>query len=88
MGGIDEPSLVTTEPSTFRRYLPDLSSPRFANARDQDAYEYVAEFRRTQRPAALFKLTQAWENLLEEPFTGVTTDGALRLEPFNVTPIG
>lgn len=60
----------------FRRYLPDLESPRFRTGREQDAYSYADAFKSKQHPPWLYDLTQAWERLLEEPYKGVTTDGS------------
>ena len=59
----------------FRRYLPDLNTPRFETAKKQDAYEYAATFKETHVPPWLYDLTKAWEKLYEEPFKGVTADG-------------
>jgi hypothetical protein len=62
----------------FRQYVPDLNTPRFQTAKEQDPYKYSEAFQKTQHPPWLFKLTQAWENLLEQPYKGVTTDGINR----------
>jgi hypothetical protein len=61
----------------FRKHLPDLDIPRFQIAKEQDAYEYADAFQQTHHPPWLFNLTQAWAELLEEPYTGVTTDGKI-----------
>ena len=61
--------------SEFRKHLPDLTSRRFTTSAQQSPYEYSEAFQKTQHPPWLYKLTKAWEDLLEEPFTGVTTDG-------------
>lgn len=59
----------------FRRHLPNLSSPRFEAAANQNPYEYVDAFRKNQHPPWIYNLTKAWEKLLEEPYQGITTDG-------------
>jgi hypothetical protein len=61
--------------SAFRQHLPDLTSPRFTISAQQSPYEYSEAFQKTQHPPWLYRLTKAWEDLLEEPFTGVTSDG-------------
>ena len=69
--------------SAFRQHLPDLTSPRFTTSAQQSPYEYSGAFQKTGHPPWLYKLTKAWEQLLEEPFQGVTTDG-MRPAPENV----
>jgi hypothetical protein len=59
----------------FRQHLPDLSSPRFTVAKDQDAYSYAETFTTTKHPPWLYNLTRAWQQLYEEPYVGITTDG-------------
>lgn len=59
----------------FRQHLPDLSIPRFTVAKEQDPYQYADEFKKNHVPPWLFNLTEAWKELLLEPFKGVTSDG-------------
>ncbi|KAF2666584.1 hypothetical protein BT63DRAFT_311854 [Microthyrium microscopicum] len=59
----------------YRKHLPDLSIPRFTISKQQDAYEYSKAFQTEKIPPWLYKLTQAWETLYQEPFKGVTVDG-------------
>ena len=66
----------STEVKGFRQYLPELNTPRFQTAKDQDAYQYAEAFQKTQFPPWIFNLTKAWEKLLEEPYKGVTADGS------------
>lgn len=61
--------------AAFRKHLPDLTSPRFTTAKEQDAYSYAETFFKTHHPPWLFNLTEAWKQLYEEPYVGVTTDG-------------
>lgn len=64
----------------FRQFLPDLSSPRFTTAKEQDCYTYAEHFQQTKFPPWIYGLTKAWEKLYEEPFKGVTSDGEYFLE--------
>lgn len=78
MGSYDAKSVadeVEQQAIGFRQCLPDLSSPRFTAAKQQDALSYVETFRTTQHPPWLFNLTEAWRSLLEQPYKGVTNDG-------------
>ncbi|KAH8599292.1 hypothetical protein B0O99DRAFT_565672 [Bisporella sp. PMI_857] len=59
----------------FRKHLPDLNTPRFQIAKNQNAYEYAEAFQKTHVPPWLYALTQAWEELLKDPYVGVTTNG-------------
>jgi hypothetical protein len=59
----------------FRQHLPDLSTPRFTKAKEQNAYEYSKTFQTEKIPPWLFRLTQVWQNLYREPFKGITNDG-------------
>lgn len=63
------------ETSAFRQYLPDLSQPRFANMKKQDAHVYANEFKQGGNPPWLHALYMVWLELLKEPFRGVTNDG-------------
>ncbi len=62
--------------AAFRQHLPDLNTPRFQIAKQQDAYEYADAFKTKHQPPWLWELTQAWEKLLAEPYKGVTADGS------------
>ncbi|KAF2759578.1 hypothetical protein EJ05DRAFT_462975 [Pseudovirgaria hyperparasitica] len=59
----------------FRQHLPDLTNPRFQIAKEQDADSYAEAFISKQNPPWLYKLTQAWQRLYEEPYKGITSDG-------------
>lgn len=61
--------------AAFRQHLPDLTSPRFVTTAKQSPYEYSEAFQKTQVPPWLYRLTEAWKVLLEEPYKGVTIDG-------------
>jgi hypothetical protein len=63
------------KPASFRQYIPDLDTPRFQIAKEQDCYEYAKTFQESQNPPWLYGLTKAWEELLKVPYKGVTTDG-------------
>jgi hypothetical protein len=64
----------------YREHLPDLTSPRFQQAKDQDPYEYVQVFKKEKHPPWLYNLTEAWEQLYQQPFKGITTDGMMTVE--------
>lgn len=66
---------MATEQISFRKYLPDLNTPRFQTAKEQTPYEYTNKFHETHHPPWLHNLTETWKELLKEPFTGVTNDG-------------
>lgn len=59
----------------FRKYIPDLNTPRFQTAKVQDCYQYAETFQESHNPPWLYNLTQAWQELLREPYKGLTTDG-------------
>lgn len=61
--------------AAFRKHLPDLNTPRFQEAKQQDAYSYAEAFQKNHVPPWLYNLTKAWEKLYEEPYKGVTSDG-------------
>jgi hypothetical protein len=80
------PGLIKSDPertvsnrsiTSFRENMPDLDSPRFQTAKQQNPYEYFEAFEKTRHPPWLYNLTKTWEKLLEEPYKGVTTDGSL-----------
>ena len=73
----DKPS--ETLGGTYHRYLPDLSIPRFTTMQKQDAHEYAKDFKEGGVPPWLHALYLHWRKLLQEPFKGVTNDGALLL---------
>jgi len=72
-------SNTTTAPTShageYRKYLPDLSIPRFQTMKTQDAHVYAEAFKTGHQPPWLYALYQYWLQLLAEPFKGVTSDG-------------
>src|SRR5690349_15012984 len=62
----------------FRQHLHDLSTPRFTTAAKQTVYEYAKDMQDNRRPPWLYDLTKVWEQLLAEPYKGVTNDGKVR----------
>ncbi|KAH8704676.1 hypothetical protein GQ44DRAFT_629897 [Phaeosphaeriaceae sp. PMI808] len=64
--------------ASFRAHLPDLASPRFTSAAKQSIYEYSKCMQDNRAPPWLYDLTKVWEKLLEEPYKGITNDGAVR----------
>ncbi|KAL2866672.1 uncharacterized protein BJX67DRAFT_388438 [Aspergillus lucknowensis] len=69
---------------SFRQYLPDLSLPRFQAMRNQDAHEYADAFLTSRNPPWLHALYTHWRELFQEPFKGVTTDGTIRPNLFEL----
>ncbi|KAL2821135.1 hypothetical protein BJX63DRAFT_379455 [Aspergillus granulosus] len=69
---------------SFRQYLPDLSLPRFQVMRTQDAHEYAEAFKTSRNPPWLHALYMHWRELLQEPFKGVTFDGNIRPDLFEL----
>lgn len=65
----------TARGSAFRKYLPDLSIPRFTTMKKQDAHVYAEEFKKGGQPPWLHALYLHWMELYKQPFQGITTDG-------------
>lgn len=61
--------------SAFRKHLPDLDTPRFHIGSQQSIYEYTDTFQKNKSPPWIYNLTEAWKELLKEPYKGVTSDG-------------
>ncbi len=59
----------------YRAYKPDLSIPRFQIMKTQDAHEYANDFLTKHNPPWLYGLYQTWQQLLKEPYKGITNDG-------------
>ncbi|KAI0483335.1 hypothetical protein GGR56DRAFT_238636 [Xylariaceae sp. FL0804] len=72
----------------FRRYLPDLSTPRFTTLAQNDAHGHALELTEKQAPPWLHGLYQHWRKLLQEPFKGVTNDGHVRPGLFEIRDEG
>jgi len=71
----------------FCHYIPDLNTPRFQVAKEQDAYSYAETSNTEYRPLWLYNLCQTWQRLFEEPYKGVTTNG-LNLSAESTRPAG
>jgi hypothetical protein len=56
----------------FREHLIDLDDPVLADVRGMDYEEFAAD---RQRSPFLRELLDAWHELYEEPFVGITADG-------------
>lgn len=63
--------------SSFRKWLPDLTLERFTKMRDQNAHQYADDFFKLAQPPWLKALLAFWQELAQEPFKGVTNDGAM-----------
>ncbi|XEV00935.1 hypothetical protein FSHL1_006222 [Fusarium sambucinum] len=76
------------EPAAYRKFLPDLSIPRFTTMKKQNAHEYAEAFKTGGNPPWLHGLYKHWMGLLEDPFKGVTSDGHVQPELFNLQDEG
>ncbi|KAI1372682.1 hypothetical protein F4677DRAFT_245518 [Hypoxylon crocopeplum] len=72
------PAKQDAQHSDFRKYLPDLNTPRFQAIAQNDAYGHAKELLDHHRPPWLYGLYAHWRNLFQEPFRGVTNDGKVR----------
>ncbi|KAF9876834.1 hypothetical protein CkaCkLH20_05680 [Colletotrichum karsti] len=68
----------------YRQHLPDLSIPRFTTMQKQDAHVYAKEFKEGGNPPWLHALYLHWRKLFKEPFTGITTDGTVKKDLFQL----
>jgi hypothetical protein len=66
---------VTLDQGGYRDHLYDLDDPVLAQWRGLD---YVEFSRRKREPGFVQELLGAWQDLYDEPFVGVTTDGVVR----------
>lgn len=64
--------------SEYRKHLPDLNIPRFQVMQQQDAHQYADAFKQSGNPPWLHGLYLHWLELLEEPFRGVTNNGTVK----------
>jgi len=72
----------------YRQHLPDISIPRFTIMRSQNAHEYAEAFKKGGNPPWLHALYRHWRELFKEPFTGITTDGTVRHDLFELADEG
>ncbi|KAK0618558.1 hypothetical protein B0T17DRAFT_495943 [Bombardia bombarda] len=72
----------------YRQHLPDLSIPRFTTMQKQDAHEYAQAFIQGGMPPWLHALYLHWRKLFQEPFKGVTSDGHVRPNLFELQDEG
>ncbi|TID06869.1 hypothetical protein CH35J_001037 [Colletotrichum higginsianum] len=72
----------------YRQHLPDTSTPRFTTMRSQDAHEYAKVFKEGGNPPWLHALYLHWRNLFKEPYTGITTDGTVKRDLFQLADEG
>ncbi|KAJ5001056.1 hypothetical protein K4K48_001907 [Colletotrichum sp. SAR 10_66] len=85
MAGGGEQSLHGGE---YRQHLPDLSIPRFTTMQKQDAHVYAKEFKEGGNPPWLHALYLHWRKLFKEPYTGITTDGTVKRDLFQLADEG
>lgn len=74
--------------SPFRQFLPDLSIPRFTTMKTQDARVYAKAFMEGGNPPWIHGLWKHWLSLWKEPFKGVTSDGKVRDDLFQLQDEG
>jgi hypothetical protein len=60
---------------SFRKFLPDLSQPRFTTMKEEDAHQYAKRFIEGGNPPWIHGLFLHWRKLFKEPFRGVTNNG-------------
>lgn len=84
MGSIAPPMEVKLPESEYRKHLPELNVPRFQIMHKQNAHEYVDGFKQGGNPPWLHALYMHWLELLKEPFRGVTSDGKVRPNLFEI----
>ncbi|KAI1099140.1 hypothetical protein F4804DRAFT_93793 [Jackrogersella minutella] len=72
----------------FRKFLPDLDTPRFQAIAKNDPYGHAKELLEHHRPPWLYGLYVHWRKLLEEPYKGVTNDGTVRPNLFTLRDEG
>ncbi|KAL9623491.1 MAG: hypothetical protein Q9160_002171 [Pyrenula sp. 1 TL-2023] len=73
---------------SYRKYLPDLSIPRFSTMQKQDAHKYAKDFKELKAPPWLHGLYEHWLKLYQEPFKGVTNDNVVRNNLFHLQDEG
>ncbi|OTB05914.1 hypothetical protein M426DRAFT_319299 [Hypoxylon sp. CI-4A] len=76
------------EHNSFRKYLPDLDTPRFQAIAQNDAYGHAKELLEHHRPPWLYGLYVHWRKLFQEPYKGVTNDGTVRPNLFKLRDEG
>lgn len=69
------PGTSINKPGQFRKYLPDLDSPRFQTLKTSSAQDHVDRFHETSNPPWLHALYEYWRRLYAEPYRGVSNDG-------------
>ncbi|KAM0564112.1 hypothetical protein ACHAPJ_000321 [Fusarium lateritium] len=67
-----------THGTPFREFMPDLGIDRFTSMRKQDAHEYADDFKKNGNPPWLHGLYLHWRELLTEPYKGISNDGNIR----------
>jgi hypothetical protein len=72
----------------YRKYLPDLSIPRFTTMKQQNAHVYAKDFKENHGPPWLHALYTHWLELLSEPYRGVTNDGNVQPKLFSLQDEG
>jgi hypothetical protein len=79
---------MTVGDTSYRRFLPALNILRFKSMQQQDAHEYANDFKQNGNPPWLHALYLHWRNLFVEPFKGVTNNGRVRPDLFQIQDEG
>ncbi|KFG80081.1 hypothetical protein MANI_019538 [Metarhizium anisopliae] len=74
--------------SSFRAHLPDLNTDRLTAMREQDCHQYAVAFKEKKNPPWLHALYEHWQDLLSEPFKGITANGRLQPDLFKLEDQG
>lgn len=69
----------------FRDNLLDLNSPRIVTARGQDPFEYAKPIKASDKAKALIN---TWQSLYNEPYKGITGNGAVEPGLFHLADEG
>ncbi|KAF4551223.1 Hypothetical protein D9617_14g076800 [Elsinoe fawcettii] len=78
-----------TSAGAYREHLPDLSIPRFTVMKTQNAHEYADAFlNKAHQPPWLYALYKHWRSLFEQPFKGVTSNGSVKKDLFQLQDEG
>lgn len=70
-----DPTSQGPQAGAFRKYLPDLTLPRFTSMQGLNAHEYAHNFKTSGQPPWIHGLFLHWRELFKDPFRGITTDG-------------
>ncbi|KZM77096.1 DUF3500 domain-containing protein [Cellulosimicrobium cellulans] len=76
--------VVTLTGEDYRAHVPDRDDPDVAQWRGLDYEEFSA---RKREPGFVQQLLASWQELYDEPFVGVTSDGVVRDDVHRLVPV-